>query len=357
LKNFIILNRTFKNVAASLSGIVAAIVVVSIIAHGFITSQLTGISTVFLSTLHSSKFFIPEGGELYPINFLNYINSNILLFSVFAIVVCFEIVEYVHFRRNSYTNESNDSVVVDPRWPLKMTTFFISILFFYGTIKISARFNDYFIFFVGFYIVIALSTLLSTIRFSTKRAYYSVATGLGIIVITFFANNILQIQNLVASSGSPVEVFAGIGNWLNTNTKKGDIIFNPNWSWFPQLYYYSPDRYYIAGMEPRVFYDENQKLYWEWLNIGYRGFSCDKEFCFDLETKREMMLRSSTTASVWYKTAGDEIAHTMLTDFKSSYIIGSEAETSRLNEVLDHNKHFKKMYGAGKAYSIYKVLP
>jgi hypothetical protein len=351
------LKTNIKNVIVCFCGIVVAIIMVSIFGHGFITYQLDGIFSIFLSSLHHSTFFIPEGGELFPINFFVYITSNTLIFSIFAIAICFEIAEYAYFRRNVLYHVDNVDTNVVSKLPLKMTTFFISILFFFGTIAISGRFNDYFIFFVSFYVVLAISSLLDNVSLSTQRMYRSVMVGMMIVVISLFTNSILQIQNTIANNGSPAEVFAGVGDWLKNNTQKGDIIFNPNWSWFPQLYYYSPDSYYIAGMEPRVFYNTNQKLYWEWLNIGYRGYSCDHEFCPELEGKRESMLKASSTASMWYKAAGDDISKTLLNDFKSSYVIGSQYEMPRMNEVMDNNSHFKKVYGEGKAYFIYKVLP
>jgi hypothetical protein len=347
----------WKGGVACLGGTVSAIVLTTIIARGFITYQLKSVSAVLLGTLHTTSFFIPVGGELYPKTFFNYITSNVFIFSIFAIVVCYEIAEYMYFRKKLGSTHSAVHTTVDPRQPLKMTVFFISILFFLGTIRISGRFNDFFIIFVGFYIVASASMLFANVQFTVKHAYNAVVTGLVIVVIALFSNNVLQIQTFVASAGSSPEVFEGVGKWLKTNTQKGDLIFNPNWSWFPQLYYYSPDNYYVAGMEPRVFYETNQTLYWKWLNISYRGFACPLEQCPEMLNTQDSMLRSTTTADAWYKAAGDEIAETLLNDFKSSYVVASEVETPLLNDVMNRNSHFKKVYGEGKAHFIYKVLP
>lgn len=356
-EKFYIFKTNIKSILATIGGMMLAVITATIFAHGFITYQIKAVSGVLINTINSTTGFIPQGGELYPVDFFTYITSNPLLFAFFTVVVCFEVAEYLYYRKDITVAGYDHHIGVDPRQPLKMTVFFISILFFFGTIKISARFNDYFIFFVGLYIVLALSTLLENIQFLTKRAGRSVAVGLTVVILALFTNSILQIQSTIATSGSPVEVFEGVGGWLKNNTSNDELVFNQNWSWFPQLYYYSPNNNYVAGMEPREFYNFNQKLYWKWLNIGYLGYSCDQENCTEMENLRTTMLRATSTTAVWNKNMGDEIARVLLTEFKSSYIIGSPSETTRLNAVLENNKHFKKVYGEGKAYFIYKVSP
>jgi glycosyltransferase involved in cell wall biosynthesis len=343
---------SIKNVIAGFGGVLVAIGVVYLIAPGFLLYIKDLLIGIYAETILGKKVYIPEGSEIYPIPIFDYINANIILFSAFALAVAAEVVDYISFKRNPDQLLKNPKAVQTAI--LRTTIFFISLGFFLGTIAVSARFNDYFIFFGGLYIILAFSPLLSKIRIDDVLLRKGMKVGIVVIIVYLFCGNVVGLQQQIGH-GAPPDEFAGIGNWLSTNTKKGDIVFNVSWNWFPELYYYSPQNNYTIGLEPRFLYVYNERLYWMWWNLSQKGFICPQETCADIENVRNTLLPKKDLAPKWYKAAGDDIAKALLNDFHSRYIISSDKYIP-LNLVLDNNKHFKKVYGEGKANFIYEVM-
>ena len=195
--------------------------------------------------------------------------------------------------------------------------------------------------------------MLPYVFFNTKTIKRGIVVGFLIMIAYLFTTNLITLQQMIANTGSAPEEFQGVGTWLDSNTEKGDIIFNLDWGWFPQLYYYSPDSYYVAGMEPRSFYVYDEALYWKWIHVRY-GYVCSVEECLDKDNQETIALRNPTTSKAWYKTEGDAMAAMMVNDFKTHYVMSSY-QYPTLNEILDNNKHFKKVYGGNRKYYIYKI--
>lgn len=70
--------------------------------------------------------------------------------------------------------------------------------------------------------------------------------------------------------------FQEAGRWLKANTKPGEIIFYPDWGWWPIMFYYNDYNHYITGMDPTFFYEYDPKLFWIWRNLGLYGVYCDQ---------------------------------------------------------------------------------
>lgn len=336
------------NIIATGVGITLAALSTYLVAPGFFL-YMRDIILGDVLTL-KKKIFIPEGTELYPMDVFNYISSNIMFFSGLIIVVTVEIYTYIKLK----SLEATERLKYNPYLAIRATIFFLSICFFAGAIIQSGRFSDYLLLFFGLYIVLSLSSIVKDIHFVDRSLQKVLMIGLIVAASYLFVTNALSLQQAIANGGTAVETFEGIGGWLNSNTSKGDVVFDTNWSWFAQLYYYSPYNNYVVGIEPRFLYTYSPRLYWEWLYISNYGYVCDTDKCPETQTAMYSMTRNPTTADQWYKTQGDLIALVLLNDFKSSYIVTSY-QYPYLNAVLDHNNHFKKVYGGNRVYYIYSV--
>ncbi|MBA3286293.1 MAG: glycosyltransferase, partial [Nitrosopumilus sp.] len=305
-----------KNVLYTFLGVIFAIIFVYFISPGFLIYVKDVVFGIYWETIIGKKVSIGEGAELYPSPIFDYISGNIITFMVLLITLCVEIYRYGAYRAGKISQE-----VVEYTAAIRSTLFFMTIGLFVGIILVSTRFSDYFIFFASVYLILALNSIIHEISFKDLSLKKPLFVGICLSIVYLFTNNIIAIQNSIAYYGAPPEQFERVGTWLKENTKKGDIVFNPTWNWFPQLYYYSPNNNYIAGLEPRFMYVTNPQLYWLWQNISYKGYICDLERCPQLEVIQSIELQHNPMQ--WHQTQGDEIAATILNIFHSRYIISS----------------------------------
>jgi hypothetical protein len=57
--------------------------------------------------------------------------------------------------------------------------------------------------------------------------------------------------------------FREAAEWLKLNTKPKEIVFHASWGYFPELFYWNPQNYYIGGMDPIFEYAYSKDLYWK----------------------------------------------------------------------------------------------
>ncbi|MEK7585048.1 MAG: hypothetical protein AAB455_00830, partial [Patescibacteria group bacterium] len=237
--------------------------------------------------------------------------------------------------------------------PLQLALFFLTIGTWLGTTAISARFGDFFMFFAALYLIVALESLRRFVSISDPFVKRGIIIGLAVMIIYLFAGNVLFLQQ-VLSRGASVNEFSGVGEWLKGNTEPGDVVFNTNWSWFPQLYYHSPKNYYLAGLEPRFFYLYSPDLYWKWWNLGSHGYLCNLEECKDKANEQRLAWRRDETREKWIKIEVAAAAKVIKIDLKTDYIV--TAKNYRLfNILLEDKDHFKRVYN-DEVYAVYQPL-
>jgi len=340
--------RDTRNVISVLIGTGLALLCVSLIVPGYFTYLHEIIFTNVFNLRVDT--FLPEGGELYVTDILGYIRQNSVLFSALIIAFCTELYTYFQFKRG------NTSQHEDPFARVRASVFFLSIAFFAGAALVTGRFVDYLLPFFGLYLILALARFKTKVIVVEDGLKRYVAVGVFVALIYLWGTTGITLNTALASGGAPPEVFEGVGTWLRTRTTRGEVVFNPTWNWFPQLYYYSPNTDYIVGLEPRFLYAYNPRLFWLWVHISYDGYVCETKECRELSVARNAALNHPNEASAWYATQGDAIARVLSSDFKSAYIVSS-FEFTALNAVLDNNEHFEKMYGASRTYYIYRLIP
>lgn len=314
------------------------------------------ISNVFLiykETILGGVVNINEGNELYPFEFFDYFRQNFLFVSLFIFATFFEIWHYLKSKRDGRL--FCEDLISSKKQAFKGTLFFLSSAFFLGMFLISKRYGDYFFFFSLIYLPISLNMMLESISFKNILVKSSVISGSFIVVIYLFLANMLFIHTDLSLTGEYRDIQES-SEWVRENVPKGEVVFHPTWNWFTRLFYYDPDHYYIAGLEPRYFYEYNPELFWIWRNISDKALVCNKESCPELENDRAIALTREESKKMWYNKNGNAIADVIKYKFNSEYVI-SGAEFVLFEEALKNNSRFEKVfedevYGR---FSVYKV--
>lgn len=338
----------WKSLAWVSFGVLGAIVLAYVLGTGFL-SYLYDLFSVFQNSVFGQSVKIPEGMELYPNNFFDFISQNIFLFTLYISAIIMHVTVFFHEKKNIMELES---FLVSKR-VLMMTLFFISSVAFAAISSVSQRFSDFFIFFGWVFIVLVFSEVFSYTNISKNAIKKGLIISVVVCVFYLFANNSIQLREHFAGGGNMPEDFAEIGGYLNNNLSKGDIVFDPNWGWFPQLYYYAPKQNYVIGLEPKLTYEYNNRLYFLWSHIG-EGYVCEVEKCPD-QISSLQKIRDKKFAFKWFTEQGDLLSKVMIDDFNSHYIVSSK-DYSNLNNILNNNKHFKLVLNDKNKYFIYKVI-
>lgn len=347
--------KDWKLLGASFFGTVLSVLIAYIVSHGFLIYLKDNILGPYIDTIIGKKISIPEGVELYPVEFFNFIQSNALIFAAFVTAVSVDVYSYIALRMGKVDPKDYYMELSTSRRYLQGTIFLITTLLFLGTVTVSGRFNDYFTMFAGLYIALSFDFMLRSAKFEGSSVMLrGIAVGLVIVLTYLFASNILFLQNRIAYGNRTTEMYQ-VGTWLSKNTAPGDIVFNVNWSWFPQLYYYSPHNYYVTGLEPRLTYAYSPRLYWLWSHISEDGYICELESCPVLKQKQTEILKNSKSLDDWAIISGDLIAKSLREDF-NSHIVVTHRDNLILNYILGHNSNFKQeIYDSQFGYSVYSL--
>ncbi len=347
---------TWKVLAATVGGILVAVGVTYLVSSGFLTFIWDTIFKIYWETILGKAVHIPEGGELYPIDFFNFVQSNAPMFATFVTALCVDIFSYIGYRFDRASDKDYFADVPRERRYLQTAVLILTAMFFLGTVVASARFGDYFTFFAALYIALSFDYARRLITISgASLIKHSLATGLGIVLVYLFTSNMLFLQQKLAYSSSAFE-FYQIGNWLDRNSKPGDIVIEGNWSWFPQLYYWSPKDYYSSGLEPRFMYDYDPKLYWKAVHITADGFICDTDECPEQVAAERKAFVLATTTKQWAREEGDKIYQSLATDFKAKYVVISK-DYRISNYIFTNNPHFKlEIHDDQFGYSLFSLV-
>ena len=330
-----------------------SVIIAILIDPGFFISIKDNLFSVLSSVLNfsgSTLDVINEGGEVYPKNFFDLFNQNMFLCVMFLSA---SVIFALSFLKEIKNILSFDDIQKSKKI-ITSVFFVLSSVFIVAIPNISNRFADFFIFFAWIFIALIFSEVFYYVEFTKISLKKTLGYAVFVCLIYLFLNNGLQLNQTFANSGSRPETFSEIGNYLSKNLKKGEVVYNVTWNWFPQLYYYAPEQNYVIGLEPKLTYLYSPKIYWLWQNIS-KGYVCETEKCPEKDLERDRSFRKRDLFLKWSKNEGDKIANTIINDFKSHYVVSSK-EFGYLNNVLDNNKNFKKVVNSKDQYFIYRIL-
>jgi len=115
----------------------------------------------------------------------------------------------------------------------------------------------------------------------------------------------------------------GPAQWIASQAKPNDIVFNVNWDAFPELFFWNTRQRYVSGLDPVFLYGYNAGLYWE---------------AHHLQT-------GEATARTWASPAagpdGGEDVHAVLRrDFHASYLVLDKRRNQGLYAYLLGDQRF-----------------
>ena len=96
--------------------------------------------------------------------------------------------------------------------------------------------------------------------FQRRVLFQTLAAGIVAVIlgIALFANMRVTAKD-IAESEPPNHYKAGM-QWVRSNVRAGDIVFNTDWDDFPRMFYFDPTHRYVSGLDPTYLYDRNPEL-------------------------------------------------------------------------------------------------
>lgn len=336
-ENFYGRKLDWKLIALPFAGIAMSFVATLFFAPGLFIYMKDIIFGVLFDTITGTGVRLAEGAELYSVNVFDFLKANTFIIILLAMAATFEIIHYIEKKKHGDVADE----IFTATQVLRSTLFFLSIFFLLGTF-LSKRNGDFFVFFSAVYVVVAFNVFLKSINFKFNLVKKALIYGMVIVSVFLFVGNFLFIQDQIASSSS-YDAIQGTAEWLKNNTEEGDVVFNPTWNWFTLLFYYNTHNNYVAGIEPRFFYDYSPILYWSWWHISNDGFLCSEENCAAIQAEQRRSLKDNKGKEVWYDKEGSVTADFIKRELKSQYIITSTA-FKNLNDLMNNSDRFEKVF-------------
>lgn len=271
---------------------------------------------------------IGVGIEWYPYKISALFLDNSLVFILFFLaIILFLLATLEHASKN------DSRIIIKRENIIQIFTFiFLSSLFFLLTLK-SRRYIEYLIPFIVIFSAVLVNFSLK--RLDVKRFFswlkqasrkwktlFITIVIYFIFAVCFIVSRDIVMQKSNFDRGFSSQKFLASGQWLETNSSAGAIVFHSNWDNFPFLFYYNAHNYYIVGLDPTFMYVYNQDLYWQWVKI--------------------------TTGE-----AKDNLYHIIKDDFRASYVF-IDSEHGAMNDNIKKDERFKLVYSDKEAW-IYEV--
>lgn len=334
----------WKGLAAAVLGTAAAVLATYLVSSGFLSFIWDTLVGIYWQTIIGHKVVLSEGTELYPKDFFGFVHDNAIIFALFLMALVGDIMAYAGMRAAKGAGRAAEAGAYDAGLPharrhLQAAVLVLTAGFLLGTVAVSARFGDFFAFFAVLSIALSFDYASRSARIEGPRSVrVGIGIGLAVVIVYLTASSLLSLQSGLASQQSALQ-FYQVGSWLDRNSKPGDVVFEANWSWFPQLYYWSPKDYYTEGLEPRFTYAYSPDLYWKEAHIASDGYVCGQPSCPDLAEKARLALNDPALSAAWARTEGDRIAASLRDEFHARYVVTS-TDYGFFNYIMSHNPHF-----------------
>lgn len=350
-ENFYGKKLDWKLIATPLIGITISFLATLLFAPGLFIYMKNIIFGVLYDTVVGKSINLAEGGEVYSANVFDFIRANTIIIALLIIACTFEFFYYIARKKKKI--ETENAEFISGRI-MRTSLFFLSICFLLGTF-FSKRNGDFFLIFSTVYIAVAGNIFINSVKIRLDLIKKSIKWGLVVTIVFIFIGNFIFLHDQI-SSGGAYDSIQGTAEWLKTNTKEGEVVFNPTWNWFTLLFYYNTHNNYIVGIEPRFLYDYNPQLYWTWWNISQKGYICSQPECSDIQNQQTYSLRNDERKKIWYNKEGNAVADAIANNFKSHYIVTSK-EFARLNELMSNNDRFERVYTDNiyNSFFVYKI--
>jgi len=247
-KNFFTI-RNLKPFLAVLTGIILGVVINPYFPKNlsFYWQQLVQIGII------NYRGKVNVGGEWYPYDIFNLISDSgaAMILGAISLILFFIFIK----------KQKNKSIFFG----------LAAFLFFIMTLK-SKRYVEYFIPFLVYFSAFTINYIWQNVelkKFIAKVKQENYVLGVLskfvlIYVIIIFPLLMAKDAYITKKSyigGISFQRFEGIANYLEKNSKPGEIVMQTDWSDFPMLFYHNDQNYYIVGLDPTFMYNYDAKLY------------------------------------------------------------------------------------------------
>lgn len=202
------------------------------------------------------KQSVDVGGEWYGSNWANFISANVLVLMVSVLAVT---VLLLHLTKSR---------------PAHWILLLLAAAFLVMTLK-SRRYVEYFV---------PLAVLFSAFSFNLEGGFKEVKlwcrnfidrnrilarlafVGLVVVVVITVVSNTMSLKPALAGAYR-FDQFRDLAGWITQHAPKGEIIFHDNWSDWPLLFYWNPDKRYVIGLDPSFLYLQDKQRYFLWRDL------------------------------------------------------------------------------------------
>ena len=318
-----------------LIGVAGAYTLMALLVPGFFQFMRDITFSVIYQAIVMGRENIIEGTELYPADYFAFVRPNILFFTLLIIAWGSELYRWWNRQKQELSVP-----LTDERSTLRLTLLALTILFLIATFLVR-RNSDYFIFFAGAYLAMAINQILTGSQILPPQLRPWLVGAAIVVSLFFFTDNLLVARNQI-SQARPHELLAPVADWLKANVPPGQILFNVSRDDFPTLFYYDQDHYFVTGLETRFLYDYDPRRYWLWQHISQDGVACPEATCPETNAQNPTE-------------RGQGIAETLLKDFQTRFLI-TNYQFPKLNAVIDQTPNFQQFYG-DQYYAVYLINP
>ena len=293
---------------------------------------------IYVSLLPFKILFLKFAGvKLYVAEELQFIGlKNFLKGSYIAIVFYLLVISFFWSRRK--------------RKEEMFTAFLFWYSFFWFIISyIIPRGTEYWVPLAWMFMALSCRDFFTSNSFTQVKKFIRArvnTTWLGIfvigIILSVFIGNSAKLLNIINYENNRYNdiSYQEAGEWLRQNTFPGEIIFYPDWSMWPRMFYFDSYNHYIVGMDPTFLYEYDKRLAALWTHIAVEGKYCASfDKCDDLDIQKN----------------NKKIAQAIKSDFKSRYII-LEKETVNKNfyTLMKDKNNFQPIFNNSQL-EIYEV--
>lgn len=275
-------------------------------------AKLAYIQTVGLAIEKLKSVPLHFGSELFPLGSLVF-NYFWLFFAVWFLAI-------IIFFRALF----KCSILMERQKTIIWASLALSFTFFLMTVFLAQRSFDFWVSFGVLFI-----GLIYTCRLYVRNFMIY----LGIFILIFSAGYSVYQRNLILNSiGWETERFQTAGDWLKNNSQAGYVVFNVSWDYFPEIFFWNSQNFYISGMDPIFQYTISPKLYWEayYLETGKTtGFTCPATACEEKDLKDTYAVLKN--------------------DFKARYLLLAKPENDALHEYLLGDARFSLKNETGRS--------
>lgn len=256
-------------------------IVVGCVVNPFFPGHISFIVDFIFKRLNYSKS-LPMGGEWYPFDIFELLRGQYSLLFVLFVFQLYPLLVKTNISRKT------------------LFYFFVTLLFFIFMAK-SGRFIEYFVPISIIYLACLskdnnLVELLQYYCFKIHIYYRFLINALLLFIL------ILQINYYFIESqriSYPIERFKYASEWLKSHSNEGDIVFNIDWSDFPQLFFWNSTNYYVCGLDPNFINSFDKEL----ANTYFKVHSGEYEGSFEVvkEKFNSQYIIISKTNHVYYQ--------------------------------------------------------